>query len=89
MFTRYKTVTMKRSGIKVKAPATVIEDVQNAGYFITTSSGKYAQVMEYDKNTHRARYIAPLSYFISDRIAGYKDGNGCNLVKSNLIMMED
>lgn len=90
MFTRYKTLTMKRSGLKVKAPASVIEDVQKAGYFITTADrGRYAQVFEYDRNAKRVRYIAPLSYFISDRIAGYKDGNGCNLVKSNLIMMED
>lgn len=89
IFNRYKTITMKRSGIKVKAPVAVLEEIQRAGYYITTSEGKYAQVMEYDKTTKRSRYIAPLSYFISDRVAGYKDGNGCNLIKSNLIMMED
>ena len=90
MFTKYSTIKMPRSGITIKAPKEVIESVYNSGYRITTANnGKYASVYQYNKKTGRSEYVAPLAYFISDRIAGYKDGNGCNLVKSNLIMMKD
>lgn len=90
MFTRYKTIITPKSKVKIKAPAQVIDEVYNAGYYIVaTGNRRYAQVFEYNKKLKQAKYIAPLSYFISDRVCGYKDGNGCNLVKSNLIMMED
>lgn len=90
VFTKYTTIKTAQSGKTIKAPTSVIESVYNKGYHITTSSnGRYATVYQYNKRTQRAEYIAPLSYFISDRIAGYKDGNGCNLIKSNLIMMKD
>lgn len=88
VFTKYTTIETPRSHRKIKAPAKVIEDIYKAGYYITTcNNGKYAQVCEYDPATASARYIAPLSYFISDRICGYKDGNALNLVRSNLIYM--
>ena len=89
VFTKYTTL-QTRSGTKIKAPTVVVESVKKAGYNITTCcSGKYAQVYQYNKKSRKTEYVAPLSYFISDRIAGYKDGNGCNLIKSNLIMMKD
>lgn len=90
VFTKYKTITCPRSQRKIKAPAEVVDTVYKAGYYISTgSSGKYAAVYEYDRNTKKSHYVASLAYFISDRIAGYKDGNGCNLTKSNLIMLKD
>lgn len=89
-FTKYTTLKMPQSGIKVKAPTAVVESLRNAGYHISTSgNGKYASVFQYNKKTQRNEYVAPLSYFISDRVAGYRDGNGCNLTKTNLIMMKD
>lgn len=90
VFTKYTTLKTARSGATIKAPTSVVESVFNAGYRITTShNGKYASVYQYNKKAGRSEYVAPLSYFISDRIAGYKDGNGCNLTKSNLIFMKD
>ena len=90
VFTKYSTIKTAQSGVKIKAPTAVIESVYNKGYHISTSNnGRYASVYQYNKKTGRSEYVAPLSYFISDRIAGYKDGNGCNLIKSNLIMMKD
>ena len=89
IFSKYTTIKT-RTGRKIKAPTSIIESVYDAGYRISTASnGKYAQVYEWDRKNKRTKYIAPLSYFISDRIAGYKDGNGCNLIKSNLIMIKD
>lgn len=85
-----KYTTLKTSKHTIKAPTAVIESIRNAGYLISTSgNGRYASVYQYDKKTKKTNYVAPLSYFISDRIAGYKDGNGCNLIKSNLIMIKD
>ena len=90
VFTKYTTIKCPRSGKVIKAPTAVVESLRNSGYGITTSnSGRLATVFQYDKKQRTTKYVAPLSYFISDRIAGYKDGNGCNLVKSNLIMMKD
>lgn len=89
ILTKYTTITT-RSGVKIKAPSNVVESVYKAGYHISTSNnGRYASVFEYNKRTKTTRYVGSLSYFISDRIAGYKDGNGCNLTKSNLIMIKD
>lgn len=89
VFTKYTTITT-RSGVKIKAPASIVESVYKAGYTISTSNnGRYASVYEYNRKTKDTRYVGALSYFISDRIAGYKDGNGCNLTKSNLIMIKD
>lgn len=90
VFTKYTTVTTPKSRATIKAPTSVVESVYNAGYRISTShNGKYASVYQYNKKKKCSEYVAPLSYFISDRIAGYKDGNGCNLIKSNLIFMKD
>lgn len=90
LFTKYTTIKTARSGATIKAPTSVVESVYDAGYRISTSNnGKYASVYQYNKSKKRSEYVAPLSYFISDRIAGFKDGNGCNLIKSNLIMMKD
>ena len=90
IFQKYTTIKTARSGATIKAPTAVVESIYNSGYRISTSnSGKYASVYQYNKAKRRSEYVAPLSYFISDRIAGYKDGNGCNLIKSNLIMLKD
>lgn len=90
VFSKYTTIKTSRSGKTIKAPTEVVESVYNAGYRISTSNnGKYASVYQYNKKKGCSEYIAPLSYFISDRVAGYKDGNGCNLIKSNLIIMKD
>ena len=90
IFSKYTTIKCPRSGHIIKAPTAIVESVYDAGYNISTSSGgKMASVFQYDKKTRTNKYIAPLSYFISDRIAGYKDGNGKNLTKSNLILMKD
>ena len=89
IFTKYTTITT-RSGTKIKAPTDVVEQIYKAGYTISTSNnGRYASVFEWDRKNKKRRYVSQLSYFVSDRIAGYKDGNGCNLTKSNLIMMKD
>lgn len=89
IFTRYKTIYTPRSNRQITAPAKVIEEVLNAGYNITVaSSGRYATVYTYNKRTHKAEYVSTLAYFISDKVCGYKDGDGCNLRKSNLIFME-
>ena len=90
MFTRYRTMTTKRSHVKIKAPVEVFEAVANAGCYLTACSNrKNAQVFKYHRLTRKSRYVAPLAAFISDKVCGYRDGNGCNLTKSNLIMMED
>lgn len=90
VFTKYTTIKTSRSKKTIKAPTSVVESIYDAGYTISTShSGKYASVFQYNKKKGTNEYIAPLAYFISDKIAGYKDGNGCNLIKSNLIFIED
>ncbi len=90
VFNKYTTIVTPRSHKTIKAPTSVVESVYNRGYYISTgANGRYAAVYSYNKKTKSSTYIAPLSYFISDRIAGYKDGNGCNLIKSNLIMLKD
>lgn len=90
IFSRYTTIKCPRSGHVIKAPTEIVESIYDAGYNISTSAnGKMASVYSYNKKKKRNEYVAPLSYFISDRIAGYKDGNGKNLTKSNLIMMKD
>lgn len=90
VFSKYTTIKTAKSGVKIKAPTSVIESVYNAGYRISTSNGgRYASVYHYNTKSRKSEYIAPLSAFISEKVAGYKDGNGCNLIKSNLIIMKD